>query len=80
MLCLVSEKVLTENLGKKKRSNCYKTFLQRHEERVIIISSKDSENSVSDAENALQNIASLILKVMLYHSNLDRCNYLIDIF
>jgi hypothetical protein len=38
--------------------------LQRHEERVIIISSKDSDNTVSDAENALQQIASLILKVM----------------
>ncbi|KAL5571669.1 hypothetical protein UlMin_021266 [Ulmus minor] len=33
----------------------------RHEERVIIISSKDSDNLVSDAENALQLIASLIL-------------------
>lgn len=37
---------------------------QRHEERVIIISSKDNDNTVSDAENALQQIASLILKVM----------------
>ncbi|KAH7519681.1 hypothetical protein FEM48_Zijuj08G0063000 [Ziziphus jujuba var. spinosa] len=34
----------------------------RHEERVIIISSKDNDNGVSDAENALQHIASLILK------------------
>ncbi|XVF22799.1 hypothetical protein REPUB_Repub12eG0202000 [Reevesia pubescens] len=34
----------------------------RHEERVIIISSKDYENMVSDAENALQQIATLILK------------------
>ncbi|KAJ0054733.1 hypothetical protein Pint_00120 [Pistacia integerrima] len=34
----------------------------RHEERVIIISSKDSDNVVSDAENALQQIATLILK------------------
>ncbi|KAK9018127.1 hypothetical protein V6N11_001108 [Hibiscus sabdariffa] len=34
----------------------------RHEERVIIISSKDNENMVSDAENALQQIATLILK------------------
>lgn len=34
----------------------------RHEERVIIISSKDCENMVSDAENALQQIATLILK------------------
>ncbi|KAK8487869.1 hypothetical protein V6N13_045995 [Hibiscus sabdariffa] len=34
----------------------------RHEERVIIISSKDTENMVSDAENALQQIAALILK------------------
>ncbi|OMP00722.1 hypothetical protein COLO4_12431 [Corchorus olitorius] len=34
----------------------------RHEERVIIISSKDNENMISDAENALQQIASLILK------------------
>ena len=39
-------------------------ILQRHEERVIIISSKDGENVISDAENALQQIASLILKVM----------------
>ncbi|XP_059651633.1 uncharacterized protein LOC132299173 [Cornus florida] len=34
----------------------------RHEERVIIISSKDSDSTVSDAENALHQIASLILK------------------
>ncbi|KAK8630640.1 hypothetical protein V6N13_079425 [Hibiscus sabdariffa] len=34
----------------------------RHEERVIIISSKDIEDMVSDAENALQQIATLILK------------------
>ncbi|KAF3440087.1 hypothetical protein FNV43_RR18365 [Rhamnella rubrinervis] len=34
----------------------------RHEERVIIISSKDSGSGISDAENALQQIASLILK------------------
>ncbi|XP_062073237.1 flowering locus K homology domain-like isoform X3 [Humulus lupulus] len=34
----------------------------RHEERVIIVNSKDSDNSVSDAENALQQIGSLILK------------------
>lgn len=40
--------------------------LQRHEERVIIISSKDSDNTFSDAENALQQIASLILKVMCF--------------
>lgn len=38
--------------------------LQRHEERVIIISSKDNDSGVSDAENALQQIASLILKVL----------------
>lgn len=37
--------------------------LQRHEERVIIISSKDSDNIFSDAENALHQIVSLILKV-----------------
>ncbi|XP_034709631.1 poly(rC)-binding protein 4-like isoform X6 [Vitis riparia] len=36
--------------------------IARHEERVIIISSKDSENVISDAENALLQIASLILK------------------
>ncbi|XP_031287681.1 poly(rC)-binding protein 4-like [Pistacia vera] len=36
--------------------------IARHEERVIIISSKDSDNVVSDAENALQQIATLILK------------------
>ncbi|KAF2303535.1 hypothetical protein GH714_019032 [Hevea brasiliensis] len=34
----------------------------RHEERVIIISSKESDNSFSDAENALKQIATLILK------------------
>ncbi|XP_058221697.1 uncharacterized protein LOC131331789 isoform X1 [Rhododendron vialii] len=34
----------------------------RHEERVIIISSKDSDNTISDAEKALYLIASLILK------------------
>ncbi|XP_022150783.1 RNA-binding KH domain-containing protein PEPPER-like, partial [Momordica charantia] len=34
----------------------------RYEERVIIISSKDKENSVTDAEKALQQIAALILK------------------
>ncbi|XP_024032959.1 poly(rC)-binding protein 4 [Morus notabilis] len=34
----------------------------RHEERVIIISSKYSDNQVSDAENAFQQIATLILK------------------
>ncbi|KAG7013815.1 Flowering locus K-likey domain protein [Cucurbita argyrosperma subsp. argyrosperma] len=34
----------------------------RYEERVIIISSKDCENSVTDAEKALQHIAALILK------------------
>lgn len=38
-------------------------LLQRHEERVIIISSKDNDNNVTDAENALQKIATLILKV-----------------
>ncbi|PSS11840.1 RNA-binding KH domain-containing protein, partial [Actinidia chinensis var. chinensis] len=36
--------------------------IARHEERVIIISSKDSDNSTSDAENALLQIAGLILK------------------
>ncbi|KAG5538705.1 hypothetical protein RHGRI_019312 [Rhododendron griersonianum] len=35
---------------------------KRHEERVIIISSKDSDNTISDAEKALYLIASLILK------------------
>ncbi|KAK2977833.1 hypothetical protein RJ640_014579, partial [Escallonia rubra] len=34
----------------------------RHEERVIIISSKDSESMFTDAENALHEIASLILQ------------------
>ncbi|CAI9770347.1 unnamed protein product [Fraxinus pennsylvanica] len=38
--------------------------ISRHEERVIIISSKDSDNVFSDAENALHQIVSLILKVM----------------
>ncbi|KAJ6971890.1 hypothetical protein NC653_032432 [Populus alba x Populus x berolinensis] len=33
----------------------------RHEERVIIISSKESENGATDAENALRRIAELIL-------------------
>ncbi|KAK9911058.1 hypothetical protein M0R45_034982 [Rubus argutus] len=36
--------------------------IARHEERVIIISSKDSDNPTTDAENALQQIAGLILK------------------
>ncbi|KAL8500250.1 hypothetical protein ACS0TY_020017 [Phlomoides rotata] len=36
--------------------------ISRHEERVIIISSKDSDNIFSDAENALHQIVSLILK------------------
>ncbi|KAM1157165.1 hypothetical protein ACFX1X_028118 [Malus domestica] len=36
--------------------------IARHEERVIIISSKDSDDSSSDAEKALQQIAGLILK------------------
>ncbi|XP_044502377.1 poly(rC)-binding protein 1-like [Mangifera indica] len=35
--------------------------IARHEERVIIISSNDSDDLVSDAENALQPIATLIL-------------------
>lgn len=39
-------------------------MFQRYEERVIIISSKDNENSVTDAEKALQQIAALILKVI----------------
>ncbi|OWM64872.1 poly(rC)-binding protein 4-like isoform X1 [Punica granatum] len=34
----------------------------RHEERVIIISCKDTESKISEAENALQQIAHLILK------------------
>ncbi|PNY07548.1 KH domain-containing protein at4g18375-like protein [Trifolium pratense] len=34
----------------------------RHEERVIIISSKDSDEMVTDAEKALEQIANLILK------------------
>ncbi|KAL3833076.1 hypothetical protein ACJIZ3_007812 [Penstemon smallii] len=36
--------------------------ISRHEERVIIISSKDSDSIFSDAENALHQIVSLILK------------------
>ncbi|KAA8520458.1 hypothetical protein F0562_014714 [Nyssa sinensis] len=36
--------------------------IARHEERVIIISSKDSEDMISDAENAFHQIANLILK------------------
>jgi len=39
-------------------------LFQRYEERVIIISSKDKENTVTDAEIALQQIAALILKVI----------------
>lgn len=38
-------------------------LLQRHEERVIIISSKLDDKVFSDAENALHQIVSLILKV-----------------
>lgn len=38
-------------------------FGQRHEERVIIISSKDNDEKVTDAEKALEQIAHLILKV-----------------
>ncbi|CAL5367961.1 unnamed protein product [Camellia sinensis] len=34
----------------------------RHEDCVIIISSKDSDNTISDVENARRQIASLILK------------------
>ncbi|XP_047150602.1 uncharacterized protein LOC124822616 isoform X2 [Vigna umbellata] len=34
----------------------------RHEERVIIISSKDNDEKVTDAEKALEQIAHLILK------------------
>lgn len=40
-------------------------FVQRHEERVIIISSKESDIAFSDAEIALKQIATLILKVIL---------------
>ncbi|XP_054784261.1 flowering locus K homology domain-like [Prosopis cineraria] len=36
--------------------------IARHEERVIIISSKDNDENITDAENALQQIANLILK------------------
>uniref|UniRef100_M1CGA1 K Homology domain-containing protein n=1 Tax=Solanum tuberosum TaxID=4113 RepID=M1CGA1_SOLTU len=36
--------------------------IARHEERVIIISSKDNDDMFSDAENALHQIVSLILK------------------
>ncbi|PRQ57297.1 putative K domain-containing protein [Rosa chinensis] len=36
--------------------------IARHEERVIIISSKDGDEDTTDAENALQQIAGLILK------------------
>ncbi|XAR54176.1 hypothetical protein NMG60_11029198 [Bertholletia excelsa] len=36
--------------------------IARHEERVIIISSKYSEDAITDAENALRHIAGLILK------------------
>ncbi|XP_075518200.1 uncharacterized protein LOC142552337 [Primulina tabacum] len=36
--------------------------ISRHEERVIIVSSQDSDNVFSDAENALHQIVTLILK------------------
>ncbi|KAJ7962010.1 KH domain-containing protein [Quillaja saponaria] len=36
--------------------------IARHEERVIIISSKENDNTITDAENALKQIAMLILK------------------
>ncbi|KAK4379458.1 hypothetical protein RND71_001320 [Anisodus tanguticus] len=36
--------------------------IARHEERVIIISSKDNDDTFCDAENALHQIVSLILK------------------
>ncbi|KAI4354724.1 hypothetical protein L6164_003570 [Bauhinia variegata] len=36
--------------------------IARHEERVIIISSRDNDDKTTDAENALQQIANLILK------------------
>ncbi|XP_057765800.1 uncharacterized protein LOC130986414 [Salvia miltiorrhiza] len=36
--------------------------ISKHEERVIIISSKDSDNVFSDAENAVHQIVTLILK------------------
>ncbi|VFQ75796.1 unnamed protein product [Cuscuta campestris] len=36
--------------------------ISRHEERVIIISSKDNDNTFCDAENALHQIVALILK------------------
>ncbi|KAM0031012.1 putative K domain-containing protein [Helianthus debilis subsp. tardiflorus] len=35
--------------------------IARHEERVIIISSKDSENTITEAENALHQIGSMVL-------------------
>ncbi|KAL8239739.1 hypothetical protein R6Q59_016306 [Mikania micrantha] len=35
--------------------------IARHEERVIIISSKDSENTFTEAENALHQIGTLVL-------------------
>ncbi|KAK1418482.1 hypothetical protein QVD17_27627 [Tagetes erecta] len=35
--------------------------IARHEERVIIISSKDSENTYTEAENALHQIGTLVL-------------------
>lgn len=38
-------------------------LLQRHEERVIIISSKNDDSLISDAESALYHIARAILKV-----------------
>ncbi|GFP82662.1 poly(rc)-binding protein 3 [Phtheirospermum japonicum] len=40
----------------------FKVKGQRQEDRVIIISSKDSDNTFSDAENALHQIVSLMLQ------------------
>ena len=65
-LCLASEKVW------EKKKVIF--LLQRHEERVIIISSRDGDNQVSDAENALQQIATLILQVNS-SNNFDLLDY-----
>ncbi|CAK9172900.1 unnamed protein product, partial [Ilex paraguariensis] len=48
---------------------------ERHEERVIIISSKDSDHTFSDAENALHQIASLVLKATQLYEAIMQLKY-----
>lgn len=58
-MCLV---IIQTNWCLLNQNSCF-PFGQRHEERVIIISSKDNDEKVTDAEKALEQIAHLILKV-----------------